>query len=256
MSTYEMGLADGCEERQPVVILLDTSASMGRPAESPRIDELNDALARWFDEVRSLSRLRSRVEVALITFDSRVRAYDARAESLVPVEGVASDRLFAPVDEVRPPRLTASGVTRLTEAVETALTLARERYRALQGQRVQVRRPFLWVLTDGAPSDAEGQPQDAAALAGTARRLRQGEEQGECIFQAVGVRGADLPLLHVLAPKSTLMLDSYDFGQILDLVFQSSDQLGAVQHADDAHRQVAERAARQKRMDELERKFR
>ncbi|MFD4029845.1 hypothetical protein ACFWVP_04760 [Streptomyces sp. NPDC058637] len=252
MSEYGFGLAEGYDERQPVVLLLDTSASMGRPVGSPRIDELNEALVRWFDGVRAEPRLRARVEVCLITFDSHVRVFDPARELLVPVEEAAPDRLFVPVDTMRPPRLEASGLTRMTEAVETALDLARARHQALQAAQVQVRRPFLWVLTDGAPSDGNGERMDPAALAGTAAKVRGGEERGECVLQAIGVRGADLELLRVLAPKGALMLEGLDFGQILDLLFQSSDRIGAVQAADEIHGQVAGLVERQRRLRLLE----
>jgi uncharacterized protein YegL len=255
MSEYGIGLAEGYDERQPVVLLLDTSASMGRPAGSPRIDELNDALARWFAGVRQEPRLRARVEVCLIAFDSRVRVFDPVRGALAPAGESAADRLFVPVDRMRPPRLEASGLTRMTEAVETALDLARERYRALQAQRVQVRRPFLWVLTDGAPSDADGQPMGPAALAGTAARVRRGEERGECVFQAVGVRGADLGLLRVLAPEGTLMLEDLSFERILDLLFQSSDRSGPDQTADEIRGRVADLADRQRRLQLLEERY-
>jgi uncharacterized protein YegL len=243
---------EGFDERQPVVLLLDTSASMGRPAERPRIDELNDALTAWFDGVRRHGRLRSRVEVCLITFDSQVRAYDPCERTLVPVESLPADRLFVPVDGMRPPRLAASGYTRMTDAVDAALALARERLSTLRARRVQVIRPFLWVLTDGAPSDAEGRPLDAEALQDTARALRQGEKEREWVFQAVGVHGADLELLRVLAPKGAHLLDRLGFGQILDLLFYSSDRFGAVQDADAVHAQVADLAARRARMAEIE----
>ncbi|MGX1135192.1 uncharacterized protein YegL [Streptomyces glaucescens] len=255
MSEYDFGFAQGYDERQPVVLILDTSASMGRPAGNPRIDELNDALTGWFDGVRAEPRLRARVEVCLMTFDSRVRVLDPVREQLVPVEEAPPDRLFVPVDRMRPPRLEASGLTRMTDAVETALDLARNRHQALQARYVQVRRPFLWVLTDGAPSDREGRRMDPAALAGTAEKVRRGEERGECVFQAIGVRGADLELLRVLAPKAALMLEGLDFGQILDLLFQSSDRIGAVQAADEIHGRVADLARERQRLDELERKY-
>ncbi|MEV5311211.1 hypothetical protein [Streptomyces sp. NPDC052610] len=255
MSEHDFGFAQGYDERQPVVLILDTSASMGRPAGNPRIDELNDALTGWFDGVRAEPRLRARVEVCLMTFDSRVRVLDPVRERLVPVEEVPPDRLFVPVDRMRPPRLEASGLTRMTDAVETALDLARNRHQALQARHVQVRRPFLWVLTDGAPSDREGRRMDPAALAGTAEKVRRGEERGECVFQAIGVRGADLELLRVLAPKAALMLEGLDFGQILDLLFQSSDRIGAVQAADEIHCRVADLARERQRLDELERKY-
>lgn len=252
MSVQDIGFGAGYQERQPVVLLLDTSASMGRPEENPRIDELNAALTRWFDGVRAQERLRTRVEVCLVTFDSAVRVYAPGPGRLLPVEEADADRLFVPADSMRPPTLRAEGLTRLTEAVETALDLARTRYRTLQRQRVPVRRPFLWVLTDGAPSDAQGRPLDAAALAGTAGRVRRGEEKGEWVFQVIGVRGADLPMLRVLAPQATSPLESLDFGRILDLLFQSTDDSSPDQDADLIHQQVSDRAARLARMDRLE----
>ncbi|MFD8204074.1 vWA domain-containing protein [Streptomyces sp. NPDC059701] len=255
MSEYGFGFAEGLDERQPVVLLLDTSASMGRPAGSPRIDELNDALTRWFAEVRREPRLRTRVEVCLIAFDSRVRVFDPVRGTLAPAGETTADRLFVPVDRMRPPRLEASGLTRMTEAVETALDLARERYRALQAQCVQVRRPILWVLTDGAPSDAEGRRMDPAALAGTAEKVRRGEERGECVFQAVGVSGADLELLEVLAPEGTLMLDGLSLERILELMFLSSDRSTPHQTPDDMRREAARLAERQRRMQLLEERF-
>ncbi|MFD3521804.1 hypothetical protein [Streptomyces sp. NPDC058653] len=256
MSVQGVRFGTGYDERQPVVLLLDTSASMGRPEEHPRIDELNGALTRWFDGIRAQERLRTRVEVCLITFDSAVRVYDPGPGRLVPFGEADTGRLFVPVDSLHPPTLRAEGLTRLTEAVERAIELARARYRALQDQRVPVRRPFLWVLTDGAPSDAQGRPLDAKALAGTAEQVRRGEESGEWIFQLIGVRGADLPMLRVLAPKATSTLGEVDFVRILELVFQSTDDSSPNQDADLFHRQFDERAARLARMERVERGLR
>lgn len=256
MSGAGIGFGSGNEERQPVIILLDTSASMGRPAELPRIDELNDALTRSFDRVRAQERLRARVEVCLITFDSEVRVHDPVQGRLVPLGAADADRLFVPVDSVHPPTLRAEGLTRLTEAVEAALELARTRYRSLQRQRVPVRRPFVWVLTDGAPSDGRGRPLDTSALSDTASRVRRGEEKGEWVFQVIGVGGADLPMLRVLAPKATDPLENLDFVRILDHCFQSTVDSGADQDADLIHQQVNDRAARLARMDRLEREVR
>lgn len=249
---FGFGFAEGHDERQPVLLLLDTSASMGRPVGSPRIDELNEALARWFDGGWAQPRLSARIEVCLITFDSRVRVLDPRREELVPVEEAAGDHLFVPVDRMRPPRLRAGGLTRMTRAVEAALDLARARHQSLRTARVPARRPILWVLTDGAPSDANGEWMDSTALADTAARVRGGEERGEWVFQAVGVRGADLDLLRVLAPKGALTLEGFDFGEILELLFQSSCVIGATQGADEIHGQVADLAERQRRLRLLE----
>lgn len=244
---HGLGFAEGHAERQPVVLLLDTSASMGRPAGRPRIEELNEALVRWFASARAEPRL-AQVEVCLLTFDSRVRVHDPDRDEMVPVAQATGDRVFVPVDRMRPPRLRARGLTRMTQAVEAALDLARTRYQALQAARIPARRPILWVLTDGAPSDANGEWMDSAALADTAERVRRGEERGECVFQAIGVRGADLDLLRVLAPKGALALEGFDFVEILSLLFQSSCVIGAVRGADEIHRQTADLAERQRRL--------
>ena len=253
MSLEGIELGQGYGERQPVVLLLDTSASMGRPAEHPRIDELNEALARWFDGIRARERLRTRMEVCLITFDSEVRVHDPGPGRLIPVEEADADRVFVPVRELRPPTLRAGGLTRLTDAVEAALGLVRSRHRTLQQQRVPVRRPFVWVLTDGAPSNAQGRPLDAPALADTAAKVRRGEEDREWVFQVIGVRDADLPTLRVLAPKATSSLAHLDFGRIIDLFFHSTDDSSPDQAADVIHAQIQERAAKQARMERLER---
>jgi uncharacterized protein YegL len=252
MSLHGIEFGEGYGERQPVVLLLDTSASMGRPAEHPRIDELNDALTRWFDGVRARKRHRAQVEVCLITFDSAVRVHDPGPGRLVPVEEADADRVFVPVHDLHPPTLRAGGLTRLTDAVDAALRLARTRYRTLQGQRVPVRRPFIWVLTDGAPSDAQGRPLDAPALAETAKRIRRGETGREWVFQVIGVRDADLPMLQVLAPEATSSLADLDFGQIIDLLFQSTDDCSPDQDADLIHEEIQKRAAMLARIKRLE----
>lgn len=102
--TMDIGFASGLDERQPVVILLDASGSMARPASNPRIAEVDAALTTLFESVRSQARLRARVETCLITFGSRVRVYDAGARALVPAEQADPDRAFVPVDKLSPPR--------------------------------------------------------------------------------------------------------------------------------------------------------
>ncbi len=76
------------------------------------------------------------------------------------------------------------------------------------------------------------------------------------MLQAIGVRGADLELLRVLAPKGALMLEGLPFEQILDLMFRSSDRTGAGQAADEIHVQTAHLVDQERRMRLLEEKFR
>ncbi|MGW2545684.1 vWA domain-containing protein [Kitasatospora sp. NPDC001574] len=221
-----IGFGSGWDERQPVIVLLDTSASMNRPAHDPPIASLNRALTRGFDAVRDRDRLRSRVEVCLVAFDSRVRVFDIAAGAFRPPEEADREALFSPLDGLRPPELTAGGYTCMVPALRFALDLARRRHRDLSARQVPVVRPLIWLLTDGAPSDEAGARLGAAEIAATAEQLRQAEHDDECVLFVIGVRGADREVLEVLAPQATHLLEDLDFGRILDIVFQSSDRTG------------------------------
>ncbi len=118
-------LGRGFAERIPLVLVLDTSDSMTRPAGTPRIGELNSALREWFTEAGADPALRERLEVAIVTFDSQVRVLRL-AE--------ASASAFALVETVDPPELCASGLTLMLPAIETAVKLATERSRELSAQ--------------------------------------------------------------------------------------------------------------------------
>ncbi|MEV7215786.1 VWA domain-containing protein [Kitasatospora cineracea] len=235
----KLGFGRGYDERQPVIVLLDTSASMARPTDRPRITELNRALADWFGSVRSQGRLRARVEVCLITFGSGVRVFEPSGGALVPAPPAADAQLFAPIDRLIRPELTADGYTDLLPAIRLALELAARRHRELTAQGLPALRPLIWLLTDGAPTDGAGRALSADDLAADAELLRQAEERRECVFFTVGVRGADRAVLEVLAPKATYMLEQLDFGEILQFLFHSVDRVNPEDTAASAHQQVA-----------------
>ncbi|MDT0267506.1 VWA domain-containing protein [Streptomyces sp. DSM 44915] len=248
----------GLFERQPVIILLDVSASMARPAQAPRIAEVNVALAHLADQVRTQARMRERVEVCLIAFGTEVRVFDPEAGALTDAEAARPERDFVAVDRLEPPELRADGYTCLLPALEAALRLAAGRRRHLTEQRVPVLRPLIWLLTDGAPSDEHGRPLSRAELAPMAERLRAVEAAAppdDCVFLAIGVRGADQELLEVLAPRGTLMLAGLNFTEILKFLVRSSDRVGPVTTSDDVHEQAAHEAELRRRMRAMEEKL-
>src|SRR5438270_705076 len=53
-------LGQGYDERIPLVLVLDTSQSMARPPEAPRITALNRALTDWLRDTRKEPRLSRR----------------------------------------------------------------------------------------------------------------------------------------------------------------------------------------------------
>ena len=257
-------LGQGFDERVPVVLVLDTSDSMARPREAPRIAELNAALADWLQDTRSRPGLRSRVEIAIVTFGSEIQVLE-----LAPDRSAAATRdgrahaaastAFAPIGDVADPVLTTSGFTLMLPAIEVAVDLAAQRRRLLREQGVPSRRPLIWLLTDGAASTADGEPLQAGDLAGAARLLRAAEQPHDqddgCLFFAIGVGEADRTMLEVLAPASTMMLGSVRFRDILGLVSHSSDLGNSSDEPAAAYQQARELAEFAEGLRSLEQRY-
>jgi uncharacterized protein YegL len=212
----------GFAERIPLVLVLDTSDSMARPAGAPRIRELNVALREWFAEAATDSALRERLEVAIVAFDSQVRILPLTDAPDVPASA------FALVETVNPPELHASGLTLMLPAIETAVRLATERTSQLSSHGIPSRRPLVWLVTDGAPCDEHGTPLSPRELKAAGQQVRGWTEPTEkspgCLFLAVGVGGADLATLRALAPEGSMLLPDFPFRNILRMASESASK--------------------------------
>ena len=217
----------GFAERIPLVLVLDTSDSMARPEDAPRISELNTALREWIAQASADPVLREQLEVAIVTFDSEVRVLCL----------TASPDVFALVGTVAPPRLEASGYSLMLPALETAVRLATERTRELTGQHIPSRRPIVWLVTDGAPSDIAGARVPADEVRAAARLLhdlaRPTAESAGFLCYVAGVRGADLAMLNILAPGACMPLSDFGYLQILGVVSETASRHQAVSAADE-----------------------
>jgi uncharacterized protein YegL len=173
--------ADNPEPRCPVVLLLDTSGSMqGQP-----IQELNEGL-QAFDAAVKTDRLASlRVEVAIVTFGGTVEAMDVRSGKGQPVNFDAQEA-FVIVDAFQPPKLQARGGTPMGSAVHRALKLLRERKEIYKQNSLDYFRPWIFLITDGKPTDEW-------RLA--AQQIKEEEARRGLLFFSVGVEGADLDTL-------------------------------------------------------------
>ncbi len=182
---------DNPEPRCPVVLLLDTSASMsGSP-----INELNAGVAQFKDELLDDELTRKRVEVSVITFG--------------PVR-VASD--FTGPDASDPPTLVASGDTPIGGAIAEGLRLLRARKDAYRANGIAYFRPWVFLITDGAPTDAWKRAADD---------IRQGEDANAFMFFAVAVQRADLNTLRQLSVREPLHLRGLQFREFFQWLSQS-----------------------------------
>src|SRR5215207_8851982 len=125
--------AENPEPRCPCLLLLDTSGSMS----GPRIDELNRGLQTFRDELVTDALACKRVEVAVVTFG--------------PVRIVST---FETVSAFNAPVLQPEGQTPMGQAIVEGLSLLRTRKAEYKAAGIGYYRPWVFLITDGAPTDS------------------------------------------------------------------------------------------------------
>ena len=116
------------------VLLLDTSHSM---SENNRIDQLQAGLNQFKREVCEDELARKRVDIAAVTFG----------------ETVDVAQPFTPIEQFVPCQLAPRGRTPMGAAIRSAIELIEERKNHYKTLGVDYYRPWIFLLTDGEPTD-------------------------------------------------------------------------------------------------------
>lgn len=189
------------EPRVPCVLLLDTSGSMA----GEKIQELNAGLKVFKEALMQDELAMLRAEIAVITFG--------------PVE-VKQD--FVSAKDFVPPVCEAGGLTPMGEAVLRALDLIEQRKQVYKQNGISYYRPWVFLITDGEPTDSEEVWRQAV------RRVHEAEERKKVAFFAVGVSGANMERLRELSARAPVRLKGLNFeGMFLWL----SASLSTVSHS-------------------------
>ena len=162
--------ADNPEPRCPCVLLLDNSGSMnGEP-----IRQLNLGVQTYRDAIIADPLAAKRVETAMILFGDTVQ--------------VAHN--FSTIDAFNPAPITAGGQTPMGAAILQAIDLVKRRKEEYKANGIGLFQPWIFMLTDGAPSDEW-------SLA--AAQIKQESDAKRLVFFAVGVEGANFDILKQIA---------------------------------------------------------
>ena len=121
--------------RTPCVLLVDTSGSM----EGEKIRRLNAGFRAFREDILRNQMAAQSVELCVISFG--------------PVK-VQSE--FALLKEMPQLRFEADGVTPLKEALELAMLKVTERKQSYRDHGISYYRPWIFLLTDGEPTDNNG----------------------------------------------------------------------------------------------------
>lgn len=186
--------------RLPCVLLLDSSYSMsGQP-----IAELNAGLAQYRDELLLDGQARRSVEVSVVRFGGDVEI----------------DHDFETAENFSPPALVASGNTPMAEAVLQAVRILEARKAVYATNGVPSYRPWLFLITDGEPTDSDADWKAACEA------VRFGEDNRKFSFFAVGTDGANFTKLRQLSSaREPLKLKGIAFRELFKWMSSSQTRI-------------------------------
>ena len=198
MNLDQIEFAENPDPRCPCVLLLDVSWSM----RGESIDALNAGLTAFQRDVSGDSVTARRVDIAIVTFGS----------------GAQTVQDFVTVDQFVPPELTANGQTHMGLGIETALDLLERRKATYRSHAVPYYRPWLFLITDGAPL---GEP--PAVVDAARQRLLAEQGANKLAFFAVGTETADFENLRTftVAERPPLQLKGVQFVELFVWLSQS-----------------------------------
>ena len=191
----------------PCILLLDVSGSMS----GARINSLNEGLKAFKDSLNEDDLARNRVQVAIVTFAGTTK---------IVQEFITATELSPPILETEP------GGTRMSSAILTSVDMIKERKSLYKSGGVEYFRPWIFLITDGEPTD------DPHTFTKAAHAVKKGESEKAFAFFSVGVEDADLDKLKLLSTRSPVALKGLQFGAMFSWLSKSLSSVSGSQVGD------------------------
>ena len=191
----------------PCILLLDVSGSMS----GARINSLNEGLKAFKDSLNEDDLARNRVQVAIVTFAGTTK---------IVQEFITATELSPPILETEP------GGTRMSSAILTSVDMIKERKSLYKSGGVEYFRPWIFLITDGEPTD------DPHTFTKAAHAVKKGESEKAFAFFSVGVEEADLDKLKLLSTRSPVALKGLQFGAMFSWLSKSLSSVSGSQVGD------------------------
>jgi uncharacterized protein YegL len=140
------------------------------------IAELNQGLQVFATEILHDKTAAARLELAVVSFGSTAKL----------------ERPFALISENEMPTLSVHGSTNLEDGMALAFQQLEQRKQYYRAQKATYYRPYIILITDGAP---DKDPENSGLIA----KLREQTAANKYSFWPIGVAGADMELLGKMA---------------------------------------------------------
>jgi len=235
--------AENPEPRCPCVLVVDVSYSM----EGEPIDQLNRGIATFARELKEDLLASMRTEVAIVAFAGSadlaqgfVSAYDFNPRRLDADEGelITEDQFYPQplsigdgTETLPPDYVTKDGLycyrapfrllggSNISAGVNLALDKIEERKRSYRDNGIDYFRPWLFLLTDGEPTEPQ------KTVNAMAKRLKNADSEKRVAAFSVGVEGANMKILADISPRRPLALKGLEFSNMFVWLSHSLSQV-------------------------------
>ena len=191
----DLVLQDNSSQRLPCVVLVDGSTSMGGDA----INNLNEGLKVLEAELKADDVASLRVQLLIV----RIGGHS-------DVETVID---WTDAIDFAAPTIEANGTTPLGKGVEHSLKKIEEQKEKYKQNQIPYNRPWLFIITDGSPTD-DGWERCAA-------KAVEAETKGKVVIFPIGTEDADFDTLKQFSSRGAMKLQNLNFKELFVWLSQS-----------------------------------